>query len=78
MTSAAIETPDLRFGTPVEIFQVTWDRSRETLTELSSSYDYDAVGQRFLMARLAGEPDARQINVVLNWTEELTQRVPVD
>ena len=76
MTSVSIETPDLRFGTPAEIFQVTWDRG--SLEALSRAYDYDAVGKRFLMARLAGEPDAGQINVVLNWTGELTQRVPVD
>ena len=65
MTSVSIETPDLRFGTPAEIFQVTWDRG--SLEALSRAYDYDAVGKRFMMARLAGEPVARQINVVLNW-----------
>ncbi len=41
-------------------------------------YDVSLDGQRFLMVQ-AEEPDqaATQINVVLNWLEELKQRVPV-
>ena len=33
-------------------------------------------GQRFLMIKESEEQTATQINVVLNWFEELKQRVP--
>ena len=41
-----------------------------------SNYDVDAQG-RFLMIREA-EQGANQINVVLNWFEELKRLVPTD
>ena len=43
-----------------------------------ANYDVTADGQRFLMIS-AGETDSdrMQINVVLNWFEELKERVPV-
>jgi hypothetical protein len=42
------------------------------------NYDVSADGQRFLMLKPAEQAQASptQINVVLNWTEELKQRVP--
>jgi serine/threonine-protein kinase len=42
------------------------------------SYDVSADGQRFLMVKEteAASRSAAQINVVLNWTEELKRRVP--
>lgn len=43
------------------------------------NYDVSADGQRFLMIKSAAEQGQSaliQINVVLNWTEELKQRVP--
>ena len=43
--------------------------------------DVDLDGQRFLMIESAAEDDdaadTPQINVVLNWFEELRERVPV-
>ncbi len=39
-------------------------------------YDVSPDGQRFLMIKEAGAEEA-QINVVLNWFEELKERVPV-
>ena len=41
------------------------------------NYDVTSDGQRFVMIQV-GEQDsaATQINVVLNWFEELKQRVP--
>jgi hypothetical protein len=39
------------------------------------SYAITADGSRFLMIRLTDEPPAK-ISVVLNWQEELKQRVP--
>ena len=41
-------------------------------------YDVAADGQRFLMIKSSvPDPGAQQMNVVLNWFEELKQRVPV-
>ena len=42
------------------------------------NYDFDAKGQRFLMIKPSEQAQAAatQINVVLNWTEELKQKVP--
>jgi hypothetical protein len=41
------------------------------------NYDVTADGQRFVMVNTVTEsPKPAQINVVLNWTEELKQRVP--
>ena len=43
------------------------------------SYDVSPDGQRFLMLKPVESPTSppTQINVVLNWFEELKQRVPV-
>ena len=41
------------------------------------NYDVSTDGQRFLMVQAAGSQATRQINVVLNWTEELKKKVPV-
>ena len=40
------------------------------------SYDVSADGQRFLMIRSAIRQPAKQINVVVNWFEDLKRRVP--
>ncbi len=40
-------------------------------------YDVSPDGQRFLMLKSAEEATPTQINVVLNWFEELKQKVPV-
>ncbi len=55
-----------RIGAPVRLF--AWPRSREYRRE----YDVSPDGQRFLMLERA-DPDgaAPQINLVLNWFEEL-------
>ena len=39
-------------------------------------YDVSPDGQRFLMVKAGQEQAAAQINVVLNWFEELKQKVP--
>ena len=42
------------------------------------NYDVTSDGQRFLMLKSGEKQDApTQINVVLNWFEELQQKVPV-
>ena len=45
---------------------------------LSPNYDVSADGQRFLMVKSSEqEQTPTQINVVLNWFEELKRKVPV-
>ncbi len=42
-----------------------------------TSYDYDRANDRFLMVDIGGdETNSPLINVILNWFEELKQRVP--
>jgi hypothetical protein len=42
-----------------------------------TAYDVSADGQRFLMVKATEQATAvTQINVVLNWVEELKRRVP--
>jgi serine/threonine-protein kinase len=62
-------------GTPVALFQGRYFTGTQGRT-----YDVSPDGRRFLMVKEAGadQGDARpQIIVVLNWLEELKQRVPV-
>ena len=42
------------------------------------NYDLSPDGQRFLMLAPVGTGGATQINVVLNWTEELKRLVPTE
>ena len=45
---------------------------------VGANYDVTADGQRFLMVKGDEQgASANQINVVLNWFEELKQKVPV-
>ena len=41
-------------------------------------YDVSPDGQRFVMQFSAQEETAIQINIVLNWFEELKQKAPVN
>ena len=46
---------------------------------MSPAYDVSADGQRFLMVKETEQATAAtQINVVLNWFEELKRLVPTD
>ena len=40
-----------------------------------ANYDVSADGQRFVMVK--NDPGASHLNVVLNWFDELSRRVPV-
>jgi Tol biopolymer transport system component len=64
----AASTPHLVFEGPYLLAQ----------TPSPPYYDVSPDGQRFLMLKPIGQaqPAPTQINVVLNWTEELKQRVP--
>ena len=68
MMAVDIETePDFIVGTPRVLFEAPFPVSPE--------FDITPDGQRFLMVRI-GERQADQINVVVNWFEELKERVP--
>ena len=66
--------PSFSAGTPRLLFEGAFRRG----SVLRADYDVTPDGQRFVMLQQGG-PDsgATQINVVLNWFEELKQRVPV-
>ncbi len=76
MMSADIATrPSFAAGTPKMLFEGQYQ-----LLELSTpNYDVSPDGQRFLMLKPAEQAEsATQINVVLNWFEELKQKVPTE
>ena len=62
-------------GKPRQIFEGHYQLS--TLNRVRSEYDVSPDGQRFLMLKPVEQEQApTQINVVLNWTEELKRLVP--
>jgi len=63
------------FSTPVGLF----DTGRNTVTELSRSYDVAPDGRFLMISQVEDETVAPlpQIVLVLNWFEELRERVPV-
>ena len=42
------------------------------------NYDVSADGTEFIMVQRIGAPQADQVNVVLNWFEELKRLVPTN
>ena len=44
---------------------------------LSDSYDISPDGKRFLMIRRDAGSVPRQLNVILNWSDELDRLVPI-
>jgi eukaryotic-like serine/threonine-protein kinase len=66
--------PNFAAGKPRMLFQGRYELSPGTF----AYYDVSPDGQRFLMLKPneAGEAAPTQINVVLNWFEELKRRVP--
>ena len=62
-----------RAGKPRMLFEAPYVPTAATL----SNYDVSPDGQRFLMLKPGEQTQAAtQINVVLNWSEELKRRVP--
>ena len=43
-----------------------------------ANYDVSPDGQRFLMVKASGQESVATMNVVLNWFEELKERVPAE
>jgi serine/threonine protein kinase len=78
--AVAVETkPSFSLGTPKRLFQSIYQRSDYSL---GSDWDLSSDGKRFLMIKIPGttgkvasEAVPRSINVVLNWLEELKERV---
>ena len=66
--------PSFTAGKP----RVLFERHYQPTTTTPPNYDVSADGQRFLMLKPVQEEHAAptQINVVLNWFEELKRRVP--
>ena len=66
-------TPTFSAGKPRKVFDTTFERS----IALWANYDVSPDGQRLLMVRRENRSlPATHINVVLNWVEELRQRLP--
>jgi len=66
--------PGFAAGTPRMLFEGKY----EAAPVPSADYDVSSDGQRFLMLKSSEQEQAAptQINVVLNWFEELKRRVP--
>ncbi len=76
MMAVDIKTqPTLRPGTLRQLFEGPY---RRTPTESTAHYDVSADGQRFLMIKEEQQEAGTQINVVLNWFEELKRLVPTE
>ena len=66
-------TPD--WEDPVALFETPWRMRGGGVV----NYDVTPDGQRFVFVQPVEEAiELRQINVVLNWLQELTERVPVN
>ena len=73
--------PSLQVGTPQVLFAGPF--VREVPNSGAHNYDVTVDGQRFLMLEtvadeVGSEPPREQITVVLNWHQELLERVPVN
>jgi hypothetical protein len=78
MAAAVSNTPSFKAGVPVALFGAV-QNSVATVGAVTSGLDWDvtADGKKFLLATLARDENQQSpITVVLNWTEELKQRVP--
>ena len=71
----AVETttqPTFSAGKPKVLFEGAYVPTRLA----AATYDVSADGQRFVMIKEEQTSSATQINIVLNWFEELKQKVP--
>ncbi|MBI4478795.1 MAG: PD40 domain-containing protein [Acidobacteria bacterium] len=69
--------PSFSVGKPRMLFEGSYTHAAGSEEVLFSNYDVAPDDQRFLMIEPSQqERDATQINVVLNWFEELKQKVP--
>ena len=71
--------PSFSFGAPKPLFHGTYVSSNFIGSSETTSWDLSPDGKRFLMMKETGSGASeapRRINIVLNWLEELKQRVP--
>jgi serine/threonine-protein kinase len=74
--AVAIETGQtFKAGKPETLFQRTYTSS--TFGQEGHPWDISRDGKRFLMMKEVATKTPQKINIVLNWFEELKQRVPV-
>jgi serine/threonine-protein kinase len=66
--------PTFTAGRPTMLFQGDYLASSFPATGVT--YDVTPDGRRFLMIKDAPSPEATQINVVVNWFDDLKRRVP--
>jgi Tol biopolymer transport system component len=81
MAVAAETSPRFHAGVPRLLFEGNF--APENSGAGANDYDVSADGQRFLMLRpvvsdTSGEPPRPQINIVLNWFEDLKRLAPVN
>jgi eukaryotic-like serine/threonine-protein kinase len=76
MSVAITAQPAFSASRPAVLFEGQYEPTLVT----NANYDVSPDGQRFLMlkASAAQEASPTQINVVLNWFEDLRRRVPID
>jgi dipeptidyl aminopeptidase/acylaminoacyl peptidase len=75
MFSVPVETrPTFKAGTPRKLFEVRFNPAGQSG---HPHFDVSLDGQRFLMVRRDQDLVPHQLNVILNWSEELKVRVPV-
>ena len=79
MMTASVETqPNVRVGKPRTLFVGLSRLGREPAPVDRRDYDPTPDGQRFLIVKRGEESVPTQINVVLNWAEELKRLVPTE
>jgi hypothetical protein len=75
MAVEVVTQPTFSPGKPKMLFEGQYVASQFPSTGIA--YDVSSDGQRFLMVKEIEPPrEANQINVVLNWFEDLKRRVP--
>ena len=73
MMAVEVDTqPSFAAGKPRVLFEGQYERPGRPLSGIT--FDVSPDGQRFLMTKQVSS--APQINVVLNWFEELKQKLP--
>jgi len=73
MVVSVVTAPTFQAQTPRLLFEGSY---KYDFGSLASNYDISPDGQRFLMVKGTEDQEAKQINVVLNWFEELKRLVP--
>jgi serine/threonine-protein kinase len=70
-----VTNPTFEHGRPRKLFEGHYALGE--VKDDTRSYDVAPDGQRFLMLRPETEPSTGELKVVVNWSEELKQKVPI-